>query len=286
VISMTGYAFLEGESQGWTYSIEIKSYNNRYLDLSLNLPTSIQSKEPEIRSYVLDQVSRGRVEIVIRLEDPSSFNFEVDQEAVAQTVQMLAQIRSITGIGGAIDLDHLLHFVDVFKKKSKFDVDFVWNMLSVPFEQAFQQFIQSRILEGSNTKKDIYQLVNSLIENSAVIKNQAQNVETNLLQNFKKRIQELKLEVDSARLYSEVAIYVIRFGIHEELMRLESHLNSFLEWIDKPTAVGKKLDFLCQEINREINTISSKTNLAEVQIKVVEMKDAIENIREQLRNVE
>lgn len=283
---MTGYAFVEGEIEGWTYSIDIKGYNNRYFDLSLNLPSLLQTKESVIREYFQERVARGRVELFLRLRESHTQSLEIDPEAVSNLVQTIAQIRSLAGIGGSIELQHLLLFFEDLRRQQRVDAETLWSLVKEPLQKALDQFQKVRKLEGVRTRQDIEGLLQIIQQGVQFIKEKNKNVEADLKSGLEMRIKELGIELDPSRLYSEVGLLLIRFGIHEELSRLESHLKSFVEWIDSLDPIGKKLDFLCQEIGREINTIASKVNSAEIQLKVVEMKDAVENIREQLRNVE
>lgn len=286
MIGMTGYSFVEGEAQGWSYSIDIKGYNNRYLDLAFNLPSMLQQKEPELRSRLQDCVARGRVEVVVRLKENVRNPLQVDPDGVLQAVQTVSRIREIAGIGGAIELQHLLLFLDEMRQVPRYDVEYFWSFLAEPMETAVVRFLRSREQEGERTLNDVRAQLEVLRRGVAFIRERQGGVEAGLRQSLEKRVQELRLDLEPNRLYSEIALLVLRYGIHEELARLESHLDSFAEWLTTPGPVGKKLDFLCQEIAREVNTIASKTNLAEIQLEVVGMKDAVENIREQLRNVE
>ncbi len=283
---MTGYSFVEGEIDGWVYSIDIKGYNNRYFDLSVNMPPILQSKEPAIREMFQERVARGRIEIFLRLRDANPAGLEVDPDAVAKTVQTIAQIRSLAGIGGPIELQHLLMFMNDLRAQPRVEIESLWSSLKGPFQQAFDQFEKVRQQEGVRTRQDIEELLSVIEKGLEYIKDKNLNLESELRSAMNSKIRELNIELDPIRLYNEVALLLLRYGIHEELSRLESHLKSFWEWIDSRDPVGKKLDFLCQEIGREVNTIASKVNSADIQLKVVEMKDAIENIREQLRNVE
>ncbi len=287
MISMTGFGFTEGESDGWSYTIDLKSYNNRYLDMMVNLPPILQPKESLIRDFFQGRISRGRVEFTIRMkESQGSFHLEVNPLAVKNLVQVLVQVRDTAEIGGPIQLSHILSFPEIFKEKNTSDIERLWSIVKGPFENTFEDFHKSRQKEGHRTKVDILNHLQLIEEGRQRIAQRASELEDILKSNLKKRFLELLDEVDENRIHTETAVLLMRYGINEELSRLDSHLISFRDYSEAEIPIGKKLDFLCQEISREINTIGSKTMLAEVQNIVVEMKDAVENIREQLRNVE
>lgn len=285
--SMTGFGFGEGRIEGLQYSLDLKSYNNRYLDLILSLPPHLAPREAEIRDWLASRVLRGRVEFTVRIKESSeSLRIRVNEQAVRQYRLALDQVLKIAGLKGRPELGDFIQAEGVFTiEKSEAPSD-LWERMETVREKVLTDFLDSREREGRKTAQDIAAQLAVITEGHRRIQESSGRMEIAFRENLTRRFAELQAEVDENRLLSEIALLLMRYGINEELVRLKAHLGSFQELAASNQGVGKKLDFLCQEIGREINTIGSKTTFAEVQQIVVNMKDAMENIREQLRNVE
>lgn len=285
--SMTGFGFGEGQAGNFHYSIDLKSYNNRYLDLILQLPPALSAREPEIRDWLAGLALRGRVELTIRVrENAENVKIKVNEAAASAWMTALDGLKRRHKLPGKVALEHLLGLEGVFETERGRAPDDLWQQMKPVVDQVGRDFTASRQREGAKTLADLTAQLGVVQDGWQVIKGRAGEMEGLFRDNLKKRLSELQAEVDENRLLAETALLLMRYGINEELVRLESHLAAFRELAASGQPVGKKLDFLCQEIGREINTIGSKTTLAEVQMLVVGMKDALENIREQLRNVE
>ena len=286
--SMTGYGYREFEDDSLSLSVELKSYNNRYLDFMISLPSFLNPMESRIKQLAAGKVRRGRVEINVRLKElAEDITVVLDEKVLKSYGEVLTQCIDVAGLDDSIRLEHLLQIDGILKPLKNRDIEKIWTVLEPLAEEALKDFLAEREREGENTRKDILGQLSLLEESGSVIKGYADSLEEKLIQDIRQRFEELMgANIDEHRLYNEVAVLLMKYSIHEELNRLEGHLASFHEMIEESGAIGKKLDFLCQEINREINTIASKSTILDVNKHVVIMKDALENIREQLRNVE
>ena len=286
--SMTGYGYTEKQTEDYSLMIEIKSYNNRYCDIFVNTPSHLSPLEQKIREYLSGRLNRGRIEVSIRFRElEEDLAIGLDKKTAERYMSILTDLAEMNNITAPITLSHLLHMDGVIKIQRNQDMDRYWNLIFPFFEQTFDVFFKSREKEGSATEKDILECL-SIIENaSEQFKNHAcemeQKIITQLQDKFKLVVGE---DYDQGRLLSETAVMLVKYSFSEEIVRLQAHTESFKSIMKDDKAIGKKLDFLCQEINREINTIGSKSIILEVNQAVVEAKDGLERIREQLRNVE
>ncbi|MFP4382956.1 MAG: YicC/YloC family endoribonuclease [Spirochaetia bacterium] len=285
--SMTGYGFREIQRGTVALILEIKTYNNRYLDLAVNLPHQLNPLEQKIREYLSERMRRGRIEVFIRITDTESdLVISVDEGAVSAYAQALDRLALIAGIEEPVRISHLLRMEDIIRTAHGKDPENYWSLIQEALDQVYSDVENSRKHEGEATRKNILLELDKIIENHNQIKERVPQIEESLKMNLEKRFKELLEEADEQRMYAELAVLLMKYSINEELSRLDSHLASFSGIAESGGPVGKKLDFLCQEINREINTIGSKNMLSDVSMMVVTMKDSLENIREQLRNIE
>ena len=288
MISMTGYGYSEFQNERVRFTLEIKTYNNRYLDLILNMPAPLSPLEARVRSLMNQTLKRGRVEVYLRMKElEEDLSLIVDPAAVRSYAETLRKIQGIAGIDGALSLGHILSMDGVIKTEKNRDLELYWEILKPLFEDVLEQLMEDRRREGASTEKDIMGQVAFLEDRVGHIANLAPEMEKNIDKSLRGKFTELlEGQVDETRLLSEIAVQLVRFDINEEIVRLKTHFASFREVAGMAEPVGKKLDFLCQEINREINTIGSKSTLVEINRYVVDMKDSLEKVREQLRNVE
>ena len=297
--SMTGYGYEELVEEKLFLSVEIKSYNSRFLDLSINLPSSLSRLENFFREKVTAAVVRGKVDVYIRLrEEEPATSVLVNQEAVrsyaaaiAQVSQMLFEMQGAAGSQVAStsqsQLELILGQEGVLVSHREFDLDSYKALLEPVFDGALQQFLADRRREGENLKVDLQEKL-AVLEDAAAFFTQWQpQMENAFKENLQRRFQELLGEgYDQQRVLTEVAALLVKYTINEEIVRLKSHLSALAKELVENATPGRKIDFICQEINREINTIGSKNQFTEVGAMVITAKDALENIREQARNVE
>lgn len=287
--SMTGYAWKETTNEGMTVSVEIKSYNSRFLDLSVNQPYWLSRLENRIREYASSRVQRGKVELSLRIRETSS-NLQVTADAGAALAYMGAvrEIADAIGHGGdGVPLSLIIAQEGVLKSERAIDAETYWKSIEPVLESAFADFDRARETEGKALESDILSMISRLEACADVVSLWIPKMESLFKENVRSRFAEiLSGDVDEQRVMQETAALLVKYTINEEIVRLRAHLASLKKEIADNPAPGRKTDFICQEINREVNTIGSKNQIFEVAQAVIDAKDALENIREQMRNVE
>ncbi len=291
MISMTGYGYAERQDEQFSAVVEVKSYNNRYLDINCSIPSVFSRLEKQIRDAVAGVARRGRVEVFVRFRDSEEdLTVSVDKSVVNGYLTAFAELRALAGIEEEVRLDHLLSREGVLKSEPVVDAERAWLVIAPLLDEALRDFVSSRQAEGKRLALDIENQLEKIDQCVRAFETYAGEIEETIRNGLQSRFAEVfGNQIDENRVLSEVAVQLTRFSISEEIVRLRAHLGSFREigfGGSLEGSVGKKLDFLCQELNREINTTGSKSIIVEVNQQVVEAKDALENVREQLRNVE
>jgi uncharacterized protein (TIGR00255 family) len=286
--SMTGFALQEILEEGISLSIEIRGYNSRFLDIIVNLPPFLSTLESEIRNYIASRFSRGKVELTIRVRDLNSdIAVSVNHRAARAYYDAILALAEELGLEEKPGLALILGMEGALEIEKNRDDRRYRGIIEPLLQKAADQFEAERVREGSRAQEDILSHVAALERGLATIASYSPVLEASIQENLRNRFVELLGDmIDENRILAETAVLLMKHTIAEELSRLSSHLEEFRLEAGRNPSPGKKLDFLCQEINREINTIGSKTPILEVSRAVVDMKDALENIREQLRNVE
>ena len=286
--SMTGYAYKENSVNFMTVSVEIKGYNSRFLDLSVFLPSWLSGLEPGIRGYMASRFSRGKIEIGVRIKElHGEVSVSVNTAAARSYFKAVEELAADLGISEKPSLALILGLEGVLETEKKRDSEKYWPIIEGILHSAADMFEAERNREGQHTKEDILSHVSVLDDSARLIERRLPELETSIKENLKFRFAEvLGDSIDENRILAETAVLLMKYSISEELSRFSAHLKEFRIETERNPVPGKKLDFLCQEINREINTIGSKTPILEVSRAVVNMKNSLENIREQLRNVE
>jgi len=286
--SMTAYACKEFSNENINVCIEIKGYNNRYLDLSIHIPAWLSPLEPEIRKYMSSRFARGKIDVNIRFrEENTQVSISVNENAVIAYKTAIEKIAGTLGISEKPSLDTILGLDGVLEIEKSRDTEKYWVFIKPVLVASADQFETERVREGKHTEADILSNIAILEETVKIVNSHAPALDATIKENLRERFTELLGEkVDENRVFAETAVLLMKHSISEELVRFSSHLSEFRLEIERNPSPGKKLDFLSQEIIREVNTIGSKAPLLEVSRAVVEMKSALENIREQLRNVE
>ena len=273
--SMTGYGRGKYEIDSREYTVEIKSVNNRYCDISVKLPRSISYLEEKIKKEITGKVARGKIDVFITFYNNSTKgkNIKFNRELAGMYITELRELAKENSIQSDIQVTDISKFPDVLTIENDEDEELIWNELKLPLEEAINNFINMKEVEG----KKIYEDLTARIED---IQSKVNIISEN-------RIKELidTDKIDENRLAMETVIYADKCSVEEEITRLNSHICQFKDLI-KENVVGKKLDFLIQEMNRETNTIGSKSSSIEITNLVVEMKTQIEDIREQIQNIE
>jgi uncharacterized protein (TIGR00255 family) len=286
--SMTGYAYREKTDENISVSAEIKGYNNRFLDLSVYLPPWLSALEPKIREFMASRCGRGKVELGIRLKEHNAdISVTLNSAAAKAYMGVMGELAAEFDLGEKPSLGLLLGLEGVLETEKNRDDEKYQRLIWPVLTEAADQFEAERVREGRHTEEDILSHIAVLESAVKTVAGFAPQLEASIKENIRSHFQELLGDkVDENRVLAETALLLMKYTISEEISRLSSHLQEFRLETERNPSPGKKLDFLCQEINREINTIGSKTPVLEVSRAVVDMKNALENIREQLRNVE
>ena len=286
--SMTGYSYVETSTETSTVSVEIKSVNSRFLDLTINLPPYLNQLESSFRAIISEKVVRGKIDVYIRVkENESDIEIAADTNAAKAYLDAIKKIADATGYSSDIPLSLIISQPGVLNTNQNYDVEKYGQMISPVLKEALDKFCADRKREGENLKKDLLSKLSKLEECAAFFKEWQPKMESNFKEQITAKIKELIADqVDENRIMTETAAMLVKYTINEEIVRLHSHLAAMKTEIENNPAPGKKLDFLCQEANREINTIGSKNQFAEVGAMVIASKDSLENIREQAKNVE
>jgi uncharacterized protein (TIGR00255 family) len=288
MISMTGYAWREKAGEAVSLSVEIKGYNSRYLEISVNAPLWLSSLEPGIREHIAAFCGRGKVEVQVRIREHNApLSVSVNKEAARAYMTAISSLATDLGVNEKPSLAVLLGMEGVLEVEKNRDDERDWQEIEPVLLEAAEAFNAERIREGKHTEEDILKSISSIETSLDDISSRIPALESSIKENIRSRFAELLGDkIDENRVLAETALLLMKYTISEEISRLSSHLAEFRAETARNQRPGKKLDFLCQEINREINTIGSKSVILEVSRAVVEMKEALENVREQLRNVE
>ena len=286
--SMTGYGYSEYQDEKNRFMLSLRSYNNRYLDINIYVPSYLSQLEPKIRSYLVERIKRGRVELSLKVDEmEEEIDVRLDKQILGTYLNVFKEIIVETGLQERISLSNILRIDGVLKTKKNYDIDRYWAKIEKLLAQLFEEFDRTRVVEGQRTAETIRELAEQIAGHVALVDQFVPRIETKIKELVLRKFKEvLGDELEESRMLAEIAVLMIKYDIREEVQRMGSHLQSIRQIIAEGGAMSKKLDFLCQELNREINTIGSKSIFLEVNNAVISVKDQIETIREQLRNVE
>lgn len=288
--SMTGFGRANLEKNSREYIIEIKSVNHRYNDISIKAPRNLLFLEEKIRKSVLNRVSRGKIDIYITYLNFGSEGKKViiNRDLAKLYIDELKMMANENGIDSDIKVTEISKFPDVLTLEENEDQEAIEEELIECLNMALDKFTNMRMQEGNVIKKDLEERIQKVEDNTKKISEYSSGLVSEYIVKLENRINEiLKTDVvDKNRLAQEIVIYSDKCSVEEELTRLKSHIIQFRELINKDEPVGKRLDFLIQEMNREVNTIGSKSGNIEITNSVVELKTVLEDIREQVQNIE
>jgi uncharacterized protein (TIGR00255 family) len=291
---MTGYGRAEAILGSRKYVVEIKSLNHRYLELSLRIPANLLSLEMEIKKKINEHLIRGKIDITIRRETYSGIEgsrlLEVNLPLVKNYYDLLIQLKDLFNLKEDITLDMMAGLKDVFipLETLEDEITVLWEGLAGVLSNAIAALIDMRQKEGEVLGQDLKARLYLINEHLDEIDARAPRIVLEYQKRLVERIRELMdgMVIDESRLSQEVAIMAEKSDITEEIVRFGSHIKQFLEMLKSPEAMGRKVDFLIQEMNREVNTIGSKSNDAEVSCHVIEIKSELAKLREQVQNLE
>lgn len=292
IISMTGFGKASRSVKKLKVSVELRSINSKYLEVSCRVPMVFSDKESEIKEIISQKVSRGKISVQLGIEKNtnSDVTIQVKPDAVKEYYKLLSGIKKTTGIKEEIKLEHILKFSEIFKGESNDDLADYWNDIKKIVSAAVNDLVVMKAKEGKVLEKDILSRLSSIEKKLDVVtKLSVKNVsetKRKMLDKVNNLINEAGIQADNNRLEYELIMISDRLDITEEVIRAKSHINYFRNNVKQKELSGRRLNFLVQEINREINTIASKSNSSEISQFVVEMKEELEKIKEQLQNIE
>jgi len=290
--SMTGFGRGEAAREQFKFVVEIKTVNHRYLDILIRMPKKLNQFEDRLKAIIKSKISRGRVEIYITSEESVADDFVITPNftVLDQYQSALQAINARYGISDPITLSMLSRYPDALKTESKeSDEETIWAALSEAAESALEALMDMRRREGATLRTDIMDRVNVVRATALEIDRFSPQILAAYRQKMTDRIREIladTVELDEGRILHEVAVYADKSNVAEEIVRLNCHLDQVDRILDDPAPAGRKLDFLVQEMNREINTIGSKSPDLTIANHVIEAKSEIEKIREQIQNIE
>lgn len=289
--SMTGYGKSEQTIDSLNVTVEIKSVNHRYFEFSARVPREYGFLEEKLKKYCNSLITRGKVECYVSVEDLEEREMEVNvnETLAAGYVKALKELSERFGLKDDISAVTLSRYPDVITlHKASEDEERIWNAVKIVAETAVSKFIEMRETEGSKLRGDILSRADYIIECVEFIEGRSPETVREYNEKLKQRMKELlgDAAVDEQRLLNEAAIYADKIAVDEETVRLRSHISQLREFMNSSEAIGRKLDFLVQEINREANTIGSKAQDVDIAKKVIAIKAEVEKIREQVQNIE
>lgn len=289
---MTGYGRGESSGEGFRVAVDVKTVNNRFLDVNLRIPAELSSLENELKKAVSDRLSRGRVDVNLQYERTREMEYELNRPLITGYLSVLKEIKDEFGLRGDPDLNTVARLPNAMQPKSLEVSEAFVEGVKEALSAALDELEAMRETEGRSLAGALEDSLSVIAEQIPFIEERTGSVFEEFTERLKKKLDKIlsktdsQAEIDEARLAQEVAYLAEKSDISEELARLRSHLDQFRSIIAEEGAVGKRLDFLTQELNREANTIGSKTQNLEIKDSALTMKAEIEKIREQVQNVE
>ena len=289
--SMTGFGRCEVQKDSRKFTVELKSVNHRYLDVNIRMPKTLNFFETAIRTLLKSYANRGKVDIFITYEDLSQTQVSVKYNAAlaAEYMKYLKQMEEEFGLENDVRVSTLSRYPEVFTMEEQSeDEEELWNGLKEALEGAFTQFVETRKTEGENLKKDIISKLDLLSEQIGFIEERSPQIVAEYRAKLEDKMKELlaDTQIEESRIASEVILFADKICTDEEVVRLKSHISHMRNTLEEKDEIGRKLDFIAQEMNREANTILSKANDIEVSDRAISLKTEIEKIREQIQNIE
>ena len=291
-ISMTGFGRGEFKNDNYHFLVECKTINHKYCDINVRLPRKISFLEDKVRNYVKNFIKRGRVDLYIKLDliGSEDVNLKFDDKLATQYVSILNEIKDKFNLQDDISVMSVAKFPDIVKCEEKEeDEDLYWGMLQVALDMALEKLGEMRKVEGEKLAQDTLERCDILKNLLDEIEKYSDTVVDEYKEKLNNRISEIldnPSVIDENRLAQEVAIFADKSSITEEIVRFRSHIEQLKNTVVKNDSIGRKIDFLIQEMNREVNTTGSKSSNLNITNLVVEVKSELEKIREQIQNIE
>lgn len=289
--SMTGFGRAEVEEGNRKITVEMKAVNHRYLDVNLKMPKKLNFFESAIRNVLKEYVQRGKVDIFITYEDFSEENVSVkyNHDVAEEYLKYLRLMKEEFGLEDDIRVSTLSRYPEVFAMEEiNVDEEEIWKVLEKALRAAAKSFVDTRIVEGENLKNDLIGKLDGMLECVDYIEERSPEIITEYKNKLTAKVKELieDVKVDESRLLMEVTIFADKVCVDEEIVRLRSHVQTTKDTLIAGGSIGRKLDFIAQEMNREANTILSKSNDLRISEKGIILKTEIEKVREQIQNIE
>ncbi|MBU5254691.1 YicC/YloC family endoribonuclease [Tissierella praeacuta] len=290
--SMTGFGRGESSNEVYNFKVEIKAVNHRYNDIVVKMPRHISYLEENVKKIIKTEINRGKIDVYINLDyiNESAIDIKVDIPLAKSYKYVLEKLSEELELEENIRLFNILGLSEIIKTERKeLDEDIAWTCLKEALNMALRDIMNMKVVEGEELKNDMISKLDRIETIVLEIEERSPLVVLEYKGKLRERIGELldkDINIDEDRIASEVAIFADKSNINEEIVRLKSHVKQFLSILNEKDAIGRKLDFLIQEMNREINTIGSKANDMLISQNVVEIKSELEKIREQVQNIE
>ena len=289
--SMTGFGRCELSNEKRKITVELKSVNHRYLDINIRMPKKLNFFEAGIRTLLKEYINRGKVDIFITYEDyrESDVCIKYNPEIARTYLDYFRQIEAEFQVRDDITVMKLAGMPDVLTREEQtVDEDALWEILEDGIRKAAEKFVQTRQVEGEHLKEDLIGKLNGMLDMVDHIEQESPKLVQQYREKLEAKVQELLdgSNIDESRIAAEVVIYADKICVDEETVRLRSHINSTKEILSGGGSVGRKLDFIAQEMNREANTILSKANSLDISNTAIDLKTEIEKVREQIQNIE
>lgn len=289
--SMTGFGRCEIAENNRKFTVEMKSVNHRYLDVNIKMPKKLNYFESAIRTELKNYISRGKVDVFITYEDYTENNASIryNRELAAEYMKYLRQMQEDFGLDDDIRVSTLSRYPEVFTmEEQNTDEEELWKELQKAVRGAAEGFVQTRITEGENLRDDLIDKLDGMLKMVDFISERSPLIVQEYRQKLEDKVKDLlgDAQVDENRLLTEVTIFADKVCVDEELVRLRSHIETTKKTLQEGGSIGRKLDFIAQEMNREANTTLSKSGDLEITNCAIELKTEIEKVREQIQNIE
>lgn len=289
--SMTGFGRCEKVTEEYKLSVEMKAVNHRYLDMSIKMPKKFSHFESGIRNLLKNDIQRGKVDVFINYEDytENKLSLKYNASLAAEYMESFKKMEEQFGIANDIKVSSLARMPEVLTMEEVAeDEDSMWNLLSEVIEEAAKSFVESRVREGEHLKQDLLGKLDYMLEQVAFIEERSPKIVAEYRAKLEEKVHELleSASIDEGRIVTEVTIFADKICVDEETVRLRSHIDHTRKELLAGGSVGRKLDFIAQEMNREANTILSKANDLEISEHAIILKTEIEKVREQIQNIE
>lgn len=289
--SMTGFGRCEVSEADRKFTVEMKSVNHRYLDVNIKMPKKLNFFESTIRNFLKKYMERGKVDIFITYEDMTENRMALryNSDLATEYYKYMEQMSEEFGLPNDISISRLSRYPDVFvMEEQTIDEKELWAVLEKALQGACEQFVETRITEGENLKKDIFGKLDGMLTKIDFIEERSPQIIAEYRTKLEEKVRELlgDTQIDESRIATEVVIFADKICTDEETVRLRSHIDHMKATLEAGGGIGRKLDFIAQEMNREANTTLSKANDIQVSNVAIDLKTEIEKIREQIQNIE